>query len=540
MPDKKRTGVIVLAAGSSARMGSPKQLLSVAGTSLIRHAASAALDGGGDPVVVVLGANWTSISSELEGLNVELVVNSHWEEGMASSIHSGLRGLLELQPDISGVLLTVADQPLVTGEILRSVITAGTKQTQGLAAATHGNSFGTPAYFSEQYFPELMELTGAEGARRLLERNRTKVAAVNVPEARLDIDTPEEFAAFTKSLSHNFISSHISQPRPAASIGSRHNTTTAMETFDSDNTSGDPPGPLENGAQAASQTRRQFIGSVTAAGAGVVVAPAFLQSAPAAEKASASASSGPTGSATIPVKLSVNGKEHSLELDPRVTLLDALRERLDLTGTKKGCDHGQCGACTVLVNGRRDQLLPGARGRARRRRNHDDRGPGEGRRIASRCRRHSSSTMAFNAATARRDRSARRSRFVKEDHAGSDDEIREWMSGNICRCGAYTNIVAAIRDAQNEDGGRRMNPFAYSRADGRGPSRGRSSPRSLMPSCSAGERISIDLMKMGVENAAADHGHQPSAAGRGRGIAGRQRRAHRRRSRGTPTSRSTR
>ena len=109
----------------------------------------------------------------------------------------------------------------------------------------------------------------------------------------------------------------------------------------------------------------------------------------------------------VSVSLTVNGTRHELALDPRSTLLDALRDHLDLTGTKKGCDHGQCGACTVLVDGRRDQFLPHAR-------RH------EGRRAASppsrawrrmarciRCSRRSSTTTRSSAATARRDRSAR-------------------------------------------------------------------------------------------------------------------------------------
>ena len=146
--------------------------------------------------------------------------------------------------------------------------------------------------------------------------------------------------------------------------------------------------------------------------------------------------------------LRVNGETHSLPaLDPRTTLLDALRERLKLTGTKKGCDLGQCGACTVLADGRRikaclalaalyeDQeitTIEGVRPRTAS--------------TAPAPARPSSSTTRFSAATARRGRSCRRSGCWSEGRAGSVAEIREFMSGNLCRCGAYANIVAAIAE----------------------------------------------------------------------------------------------
>jgi xanthine dehydrogenase YagT iron-sulfur-binding subunit len=148
------------------------------------------------------------------------------------------------------------------------------------------------------------------------------------------------------------------------------------------------------------------------------------------------------------LQLEVNGKKHTLKVEPRVTLLDALREELKLTGTKKGCDRGQCGACTVHVNGVRvnsclslaisnqgkkiitieglasgEQLHPMQEAFIK----HDGFQCG-----------YCTSGQIMSAVA-----------VIKEGHANSETEIREFMSGNICRCGAYPNIVNAIKEVKN-------------------------------------------------------------------------------------------
>ena len=150
----------------------------------------------------------------------------------------------------------------------------------------------------------------------------------------------------------------------------------------------------------------------------------------------------------MPLKMQVNGKQHNLSVEPRSTLLDILREQLDLTGTKKGCDHGQCGACTVHVDGRRinscltlgvmmngkkittieglahgDQLHPMQEAFIK----HDGFQCG-----------YCTPGQIMSAVAC-----------IREGHAGSEHEIREYMSGNICRCGAYPNIVNAIQEVKN-------------------------------------------------------------------------------------------
>ncbi|MBL3670106.1 (2Fe-2S)-binding protein [Streptomyces sp. M2CJ-2] len=154
------------------------------------------------------------------------------------------------------------------------------------------------------------------------------------------------------------------------------------------------------------------------------------------------------GPGPVRVALSVNGTERTLDIEPRVSLLDALREHLHLTGAKKGCDQGTCGACTVWVDGRRALACLT---------------------LAMTCEGHEITTVeglsgdgelhemqrafiaedAFQCGYCTPGQIMSAVALVHEGHAGDDDEIKEWMSGNICRCAAYPHIRAAIRAARD-------------------------------------------------------------------------------------------
>ncbi len=192
-------------------------------------------------------------------------------------------------------------------------------------------------------------------------------------------------------------------------------------------------------------TRRAFTLSASLAG---VAAKTGLLTASAEAATSASAQVEMSGPAPAPVRLNVNGVERALAIEPRVTLLDALRERLGLTGTKKGCDQGQCGACTVLVDGRRINscltLAIAAQGKAVT----TIEGVAHGDQL------HPVQAAfieydAFQCGYCTPGQIMSAVGLLAEHRALDDSAIREQMSGNICRCGAYPNIVDAVRAAGN-------------------------------------------------------------------------------------------
>ncbi len=150
-----------------------------------------------------------------------------------------------------------------------------------------------------------------------------------------------------------------------------------------------------------------------------------------------------------PVRLNINGRDYHLSLEPRVTLLDALREHIGLPGTKKGCDRGQCGACTVLVDGRRINSCLTLAVMHEGQRITTIEGLAQGETLAP-LQQAFLDHDAFQCGYCTPGQICSATALLEEvraDGAGfTDDEIRERMSGNICRCGAYPNIVAAIRE----------------------------------------------------------------------------------------------
>jgi molybdenum cofactor cytidylyltransferase len=184
-------GVIILAAGGSSRMGTPKQLLLYRGESLIRHAAQVALGSVCDRVVVVIGSRADEMRNELADMPLEVIENPNWQVGMSSSIRAGLQALKSTN-DLNEVVIMLCDQPFVNAEVLNDLVTTQRQTGESIVASLYGTTRGVPALFSRNFFDELMSLAADEGARRTIASHPNDVATVIFPQGAIDIDTPRD------------------------------------------------------------------------------------------------------------------------------------------------------------------------------------------------------------------------------------------------------------------------------------------------------------------------------------------------------------
>jgi xanthine dehydrogenase YagT iron-sulfur-binding subunit len=194
-------------------------------------------------------------------------------------------------------------------------------------------------------------------------------------------------------------------------------------------------------ASGSGSSRREFL----LVGASTVAAPALARAAIA--DSPGAAPSDPR--APLTMTLNVNGRDERVALDTRTTLLDALREHLGLTGAKKGCDHGQCGACTVMLDGRRVLSCLTLAATAQGRRVTTIEGlaaPGGDLHPVQQA---FIDQDAFQCGYCTPGQIMSAVACIKEGHADNDADIREYMSGNLCRCAAYPNIVAAVKQAKS-------------------------------------------------------------------------------------------
>jgi molybdenum cofactor cytidylyltransferase len=197
-----RCAVIILAAGSSSRLGKPKQLLKYNGESLLQHMLGIAMAADVRPIIVVLGANGLLISKEIKAAvpPSHIVFNGEWREGIASSVRSGIRALQGADPLADGVILAVCDQPYVTTNLLNSLLAEQGKSGSPIVASAYERGagvqvIGTPVLFHKSMYPELMALKGDTGAKKLIRQYTDSVATVPFPGGDTDIDTEADYAA---------------------------------------------------------------------------------------------------------------------------------------------------------------------------------------------------------------------------------------------------------------------------------------------------------------------------------------------------------
>ena len=185
---------MILAAGSSSRMGQPKQLLPWKDSFLLDHAISIAESIQPSKTVVVLGANYERINSKIQHRRIAIKRNSQWEEGLGSSIASGLNFIQNLGDPVDGVLIILPDQPLINVDYLKLMISQFKKnEKQSMASAYETDKFGVPALFDRCYFEELIQLRGDKGAKKVISDNIEKVSALKANHLIVDIDTKEDY-----------------------------------------------------------------------------------------------------------------------------------------------------------------------------------------------------------------------------------------------------------------------------------------------------------------------------------------------------------
>jgi CTP:molybdopterin cytidylyltransferase MocA len=187
------TGIIILAAGASSRLGQPKQLLEFNGESFIRRMAKEAASDNSHAVVAVIGANNDSVTRELDGLDILLCHNESWQQGMGSSINAGLKHLLLVYPDIHQCVICVCDQPFVDDTILQALNNEQLASGRGIIASSYAGTLGVPVLFTRPYFDALLHLQGQEGAKKLVDKYSSDVSSVPFEKGAIDIDTIDDY-----------------------------------------------------------------------------------------------------------------------------------------------------------------------------------------------------------------------------------------------------------------------------------------------------------------------------------------------------------
>ncbi len=187
--------LIVLAAGSSSRMGQSKQLLKIGDESLLAHSATIAI-AAGLRTIVVLGANEPEHRKAIVSLQVDIISNANWKNGMGSSLKTGLKYLLTSAPRTEAVIVMVCDQPLLTTAHLEKIRTKYEKSGKRIIASYYSGKPSVPALFHKSLFSEISDLPDDQGAKQIFQRHTNDMLTIDFPEGALDLDTPDDYKNF--------------------------------------------------------------------------------------------------------------------------------------------------------------------------------------------------------------------------------------------------------------------------------------------------------------------------------------------------------
>jgi len=191
-----KVAIIILAAGSSVRMGQPKQLMAWGATTLLGNAIDAASQSNADAVFVVLGARAESIQTALEGLRFKPIVNRDWENGMGSSISTGICHIMDGGYSPDAILLMVGDQPFMDAAYLNKLIDTYHTGHAKIVATHYPSKLGVPAIFDSSYYNALGALKGEQGAGFLIKKHQNDCVGLNAGKKVLDLDTVDEYRKY--------------------------------------------------------------------------------------------------------------------------------------------------------------------------------------------------------------------------------------------------------------------------------------------------------------------------------------------------------
>lgn len=191
-----KTGIIILAAGSSSRMGTSKLLLPINNKPMIAFIAGLAIEASANDVFIVLGHHAAEHQEALDGYNVHIVTNTRWHEGMGSSIKTGLQALLESMPDADAAIFLVGDQPYLTALHIERLIAHAINSDKPAVASSYSGTVGVPVLFKKVCFEQILQTREDSGAKKLIEGLGEQVIKVHFPEGQFDLDTPSDYTTF--------------------------------------------------------------------------------------------------------------------------------------------------------------------------------------------------------------------------------------------------------------------------------------------------------------------------------------------------------
>jgi molybdenum cofactor cytidylyltransferase len=192
----KNIGAVILAAGSSSRLGTSKQLITIAGKTLLRHTCEIAFNEIGMNTAVVFGFDNPTHEMEVSNVQIHSVVNDRWKSGMGSSIKAGVDYLNKVTSHLDAVIIMVCDQPYLTAHHLRKIIETYERTAAPVVASTYASTVGVPALFDKCLMRELLALADDQGAKKVIQQYSDNVVEIEFPYGEIDIDTQEDLQRF--------------------------------------------------------------------------------------------------------------------------------------------------------------------------------------------------------------------------------------------------------------------------------------------------------------------------------------------------------